>query len=125
MTVHRFERLWREGDRAAYEIECSAGTYVRSLIADLGDAYCLELRRTAIGPFSVEDADDERTIPLGDVLGFLPERRLDGDDARAASHGRAVPGEADGVVRLTDADGLIALAEPRGAELKPIVGFRE
>ena len=46
VTVHRFEQLWREGDRAEYEIECSSGTYVRSLIADLGDAYCLELRRT-------------------------------------------------------------------------------
>ena len=41
----------------AYEIECGSGTYVRSLIADLGgDAYCLELRRTAIGPFEVADA---------------------------------------------------------------------
>jgi tRNA pseudouridine55 synthase len=29
---------------------------VRSLIADLGDAYCLELRRTAIGPFEVAAA---------------------------------------------------------------------
>jgi len=56
VTIHRFEQLWREGDRAAFEIECSAGTYVRSLIADLGDAYCAELRRTAIGPFRVEDA---------------------------------------------------------------------
>jgi tRNA pseudouridine55 synthase len=43
-------------ERAGYEIECSAGTYVRSLIADLNDAYCLELRRTAIGPFDVRDA---------------------------------------------------------------------
>jgi tRNA pseudouridine55 synthase len=124
VTVHRFERLWRDGDRAGYEIECSSGTYVRSLVADLGDAYCLELRRTAIGPFSVEDAGEERAIPLAEALGFLPERRLEGDDARAAAHGRAVAGEAEGVVRLTDADGLIALAEPRGAELKPIVGFR-
>jgi tRNA pseudouridine55 synthase len=124
VTVHRFERRWREGDRAAFEIECSSGTYIRSLIADLGDAYCLELRRTAIGPFSVADADEERAIPLGDALAFLPERRLAGDDARAATHGRPVTGEAEGVVRLTDAEGLIALAEPRGAELKPIVGFR-
>ena len=30
-------------ERAGYLIECSSGTYVRSLIADLGDAYCLEL----------------------------------------------------------------------------------
>ena len=57
VTVHRFEELWREGDRAEYEIECSSGTYVRSLIADLGDAYCLELRRTAIGPFRVGRGD--------------------------------------------------------------------
>src|SRR5271170_174083 len=38
VTVHRFEELWREqGERprAAYEIECGSGTYVRSLIADL------------------------------------------------------------------------------------------
>jgi tRNA pseudouridine55 synthase len=64
VTVHRFEQVWREDDdlhpglqRAGYEIECGSGTYVRSLIADLGgDAYCLSLRRTAIGPFEVGDA---------------------------------------------------------------------
>jgi tRNA pseudouridine55 synthase len=56
VTVSRFEQTWREQDRAGYVIECSSGTYVRSLIADLGDAYCEELRRTAIGPFEVADA---------------------------------------------------------------------
>jgi tRNA pseudouridine55 synthase len=63
VTVHRFEQLWREKPtgagtpvRAGYEIECSSGTYVRSLIADLQDAYCEELRRSAIGPFEVIDA---------------------------------------------------------------------
>jgi tRNA pseudouridine55 synthase len=60
VTVHHFEQLWRDGDpahpRAAFLIECSSGTYVRSLIGDLGDAYCVELRRTAIGRFEVGDA---------------------------------------------------------------------
>jgi tRNA pseudouridine55 synthase len=61
VTVYGFRECWREPlkdgvARAGYEIECSSGTYVRSLIADLGDGYCLELRRTAIGPFSLEDA---------------------------------------------------------------------
>lgn len=126
VTVHRFEELWREGSsRAGYAIECSSGTYVRSLIADLGDAYCETLRRTRVGPFDVADADLGRVVPLDDALArFMGEVRLDGDAARRAAHGVAVPGEADEVVRLTDADGLIALAEPRGAELKPIVGFR-
>lgn len=56
VTVHSFEQLSRSGQEARFAIRCSSGTYVRSLIADLGDAYCLALRRTAIGPFSVADA---------------------------------------------------------------------
>lgn len=63
VTVHSFRQLHREprggpqgSPSAAFEIECSSGTYVRSLIAELGDAYCLALRRTAIGPFDVRDA---------------------------------------------------------------------
>ncbi len=56
VSVYSFEQRWREGTRAAFAIECGSGTYVRSLIADLGDAYCLQLRRTAIGPFHVRDA---------------------------------------------------------------------
>jgi tRNA pseudouridine55 synthase len=97
---------------------------VRSLVADLGDAYCEALRRTAIGEFSVEDADPDRLIPLAQALAFLPERRLDGEESRRAGHGVAVPGEADGFVRLIDERGLIAVAEPRDGQLKPVVGFR-
>jgi tRNA pseudouridine55 synthase len=112
VSVYRFEQIWRRNEdpahpthsaqpkpsgpraegrstgepvleRAAYEIECSAGTYVRSLIADLGDAYCLELRRTAIGPFEVGDAiapprrgepwRDPPLIALDQALARLPK----------------------------------------------------
>jgi len=130
VLVHRFELIRREGDTAEFEIECSSGTYVRSLVADLGDAYCTRLRRIAIGPFQVGDADPGRLIPLADALGFLPERRLGSDDALRAAHGGAVPGQAAGPVRLTDARGLIAIAEPAigagvaDAALKPVVGLR-
>jgi tRNA pseudouridine55 synthase len=123
VTVTRFEQLWRDGDRVGLAIECSSGTYVRSLVAALGDAYCLELRRTGIGPFDVADAG--RFVPLAEALAFLPAVELGGDDARRAGHGVAVPGTAAGTVRLVDRDGLIALAEPRGdGTLKPVVGFR-
>jgi tRNA pseudouridine55 synthase len=125
VEVRRFEQLWRDGDRAAFAIECSSGTYVRSLIADLGDAYCLELRRTHIGAFDVADADAERLVPLDDALAFLPAVELTGDDARKAGHGVAVEGTAETTVRLRDEAGLIALAEPRpDGTLKPVVGFR-
>ena len=129
VIVYAFDELARDGDRRTFAIRCSAGTYVRSLVADLGDAYCEQLRRTAIGPFDVRDADPERVVPLNDALAFLPEVRLAGDDARRAGHGVAVAGTAAASVRLTDADGLIAIAEPRsapdgGAVLKPVVGFR-
>jgi len=126
IEVHRFEQTWRSGDRRRFVIECSSGTYVRSLIADLGDAYCEELRRTRIGEFDVCNADPERLIGLNDALAFLPERRLGAEDAVRASHGVAVAGTAAGIVRLTDAEGLIALAEPTADReaLKPIVGLR-
>lgn len=131
VEVHRFEELWRSGDRRAFAIECSSGTYVRSLIADLGDAYCEALRRTAIGEFEVADADPERQIALNDALAFLPAVRLAGEDALRASHGGTVAGPAPAgadaaAVRLVDCDGLIALAEPvgGGTGLHPVVGFR-
>lgn len=130
VTVYAFDELARDRNRRTFAIRCSAGTYVRSLIAGLGDAYCEELRRTAIGPFSVADADPERIVPLDEALAFLPEARLAGEEARQAAHGVAVPDPAGTdrsvgeVVRLSDDDGLIAIAEPRDGRLKPIVGFR-
>jgi tRNA pseudouridine55 synthase len=131
VEIHRFVERSRDGDRREFEIECSSGTYVRSLIADFGDAYCEQLRRTAIGPFAVGDADPERILPLNDALSFIPEMRLDDEQARRASHGVAVPAPQPpstgvSVVRLTDEAGLIALAEPRegGGVLKPLVGLR-
>jgi tRNA pseudouridine55 synthase len=59
VDVYRAELLESDGETAAYEIECSAGTYVRTLLETLGDAYCAELRRTAIGPFRIEDVGEE------------------------------------------------------------------
>ncbi len=129
VTVHRFEQLWREGDRVAVEVECSAGTYVRQLVAAFGDAYCEELERTAIGPFRLEDADEERVVPLEEALAFLPGHELDGPDARSASHGVPVAWSgpagphAPAGIRLTSSSRLVAIAEPREGELKPVVVF--
>ncbi|MCW2989527.1 MAG: tRNA pseudouridine synthase [Solirubrobacterales bacterium] len=132
VTVTRFDELWRDGDRRAFAIECSSGTYVRSLIADLGDAYCTALRRTAIGPFSVADAGGPeelgRLLGLERALSFMPRIELGPEEARAAGHGRPVaspPTHGSGPVLLVDAEGAIAIAQPRDdGMLAPVVGFR-
>ncbi len=74
VTVYRFEETRRAGAERDFVIECSSGTYVRSLIADLGDAYCTALRRTRIGDFDVADADPERLLPLEQALRHIPAR---------------------------------------------------
>jgi tRNA pseudouridine55 synthase len=70
VEVHRAELLSSDGERAHYEIECSAGTYVRTLVETLGDAYCEALRRTAVGPFQVDEAGLE--LPVEDVAALVP-----------------------------------------------------
>jgi tRNA pseudouridine55 synthase len=109
VTVHSFEQAWREPDpaqpglqRAGYTIECGSGTYVRSLIADLGDGYCLELRRTAIGPFRVQDA--VAPPQRGDVW------------APAADAAGGVASTAPGPPALLELQDALAMLSPRAAD---------
>jgi tRNA pseudouridine55 synthase len=122
VTVYRADLLWHEGDRAAFEIECSSGTYVRTLVTDLGDAYCDELERTAIGPFRLDDAGG--FLPLSDALGFLAERALSPEEAAAVRHGRRIPAaDSGGLARLTYEGDVLAIGELRDGELQPVVVF--
>jgi tRNA pseudouridine55 synthase len=70
VEVHRAELLAGGEGYAHYEIECSAGTYVRTLIETLADAYCSDLRRVAVGPFRIEDAG--REVPVAEVAELVP-----------------------------------------------------
>jgi tRNA pseudouridine55 synthase len=125
ITVHRAELLWHEDDRAAFEIECASGTYVRSLVADLGDAYCEELERTAIGPFRLEDAAEDRLLSLSEALSFMPEQALTGEEAMAVRNGRRIAAQATGTrhTRLTHEGQVLAIGELREGELQPVVVF--
>ena len=55
---------------ATLDLRVSSGTYVRSIAEALG-GHCRTLRRTEIGPFRVEDADEERIIPADEALALL------------------------------------------------------
>jgi tRNA pseudouridine55 synthase len=139
VTIHRLdvERFDAATQRATIVVDCSKGTYIRQVAADLGTAtgagaYCLELRRTQVGRFSVADAgspDEVSAEPFGrwyrsaaDALPHLPARALDDSEQLDVAHGRALRrlGE-DGVTRLLVGGELRAVAEPRGEELQPVV----
>jgi tRNA pseudouridine55 synthase len=60
---------------ARLDLRVSSGTYVRA-IADALGGHCASLRRLEIGPFSVDEADPERVIPVDEALGRLPPEAL-------------------------------------------------
>jgi tRNA pseudouridine55 synthase len=113
---------WNPGESAAtLEVCCSAGTYVRTLVHDLGrslgcGAHLARLRRTSAGGFSEPDAvplaacSPKDLRPLLDAVRLLPRLELDEEKARHVAHGRPLPNEA-GV-----AEGA-RVALTRGAEL--------
>ena len=126
VDVYRFEQQWRARTAPSSSSSARPGPTCARSIAELGDGYCEELRRTRIGPFDVEDADPQRVLPLEQALAFLPRVEVDADAAWRAGHGQTIAGEAEGEhVLLADADGPVAIAEPReDGLLKPVVGFR-
>lgn len=121
------------------DVRCGAGTYIRSIARDLGDAlgcggYLASLRRTeaaglraadAIGPEALEALAGrgrlaEALIPVGALLS-LPRLELDEDAARAFRHGsaRLVPGAADGKVAVFGGRDLLGIGVVSGGMLQP------
>jgi tRNA pseudouridine55 synthase len=130
--VEAFELLRLEGPRFDFRVRCSSGTYVRSLVADVGrrvgsGAHLSRLRRMAIGPFKVDDATPPdrpgALISVERATGHLDSIDLTEDEARAASHGSILgPAGIDGPYRVLGPDGrLIGIYSDRGAKAVPEV----
>lgn len=66
-TVHSLEVQDFDGRVVTLDLLVGSGTYVRAVAEALG-GYCRTLRRTEVGPFSVDEADDERIIRPEDAL---------------------------------------------------------
>ncbi len=137
VTVHRFDVApGPEPGVLTVEVDCSSGTYVRSLAADLGHAlgggaHLRRLRRTAVGPFSLAEA---RTIEAVAVEDLLPPRAavrhlapvtVDDEQAAGIAHGRVFPPDSfpgPGPWAVLDGSGtLIAVYETGGGKVKPAV----
>lgn len=71
MDVHELALLAYEAGVVRLDLFVSSGTYVRAIAEALG-GHCRSLRRTEIGPFSVDEADPDRIIPPDEALARLP-----------------------------------------------------
>jgi tRNA pseudouridine55 synthase len=122
-TVHDLRIVRFEPPLLELGLHVSSGTYVRS-IADALGGHCRTLRRTAVGPFRVEDADEDTVrAPLAALLA-LPERRLSEDEAKLIRSGRPVPGEGSGPVALWMGEGeLVAVGQAGDGLIRPETVF--
>jgi tRNA pseudouridine55 synthase len=133
VTVYTFD-VTATGDPCvlAIDVECSAGTYVRVLAADLGrllggGAHLRKLRRTAVEPFTIEEArppDAVELLPPVQALRALAKVSVDEETARLIATGRVLPApDGAGPWAMVDgAGGLLAVYEPfRHGEAKPAV----
>lgn len=90
---------------ARLDLRVGSGTYVRA-IADALGGHCRTLRRTEVGPFSVEDADEARILSPVETLPFLPLVEVDEEEARAIRTGRR---RREDQVRVVHGGALVAV----------------
>ncbi|GIV00218.1 MAG: tRNA pseudouridine synthase B [Actinomycetota bacterium] len=130
IRVDRFEVLAFEPPRFDFRVTCSGGTYVRVLVADVGEAlgcgaHLAALRRTAIGRFTVAEArppeDPGEPLPLERAVEHLPRIRLEPEEARAAANGSILaPAGIEGPYAVLGPDGrLIGIWRDEGARARP------
>jgi tRNA pseudouridine55 synthase len=143
VTVNRFsvERLVSPGPVLEVSVDCSSGTYVRVLAADLGEAlgggaHLRALRRTAVGPWTVEGAvplgelGASSVRPLAECVPWLTPVKVESDIAGQVANGRVldrsalgVDGGSDGPWAVIGPDGdLLAVYQSHlGSTAKPAV----
>ena len=132
VTVYRFDVEPLGGGVWRADVECSAGTYIRTLAADLGHAlgggaHLRALRRTAIGSFTEAEAvplEQVAARPLAEALRDLPALAVDEATAALVAHGRVLGRAELAAVAGADVagDGPWAVLGPGGALLAVYVG---
>jgi len=129
VTIHELKLLRLEGDEIEIYVHCSKGTYIRTLVEDIGEAlgcgaHLSQLRRTQVGPFREEgmvtldalreeaeegpESLDHHLLPLDHALGDYPEVTLTESSLFYVRQGQAVQvpqAPTAGWVRLFDSTG--------------------
>jgi tRNA pseudouridine55 synthase len=139
-----------DADHAVLEVDCSKGTYVRSLARDLARAlgtvgHVAALRRLRVGPFleasaiSLDSAEafghspapQERLLPILTALDDIPAMALGGAEAELVRAGRAIPDPSGSAGRLREGDVVcvtaggqpVAIARFDSGKLRPVRVF--
>jgi len=133
IEIRRFDLVSFAPPQADFAVDCSKGTYVRSLVADLGHAlgcgaHLTRLRRTRSGPFDLaralplaevdHEAASARLVRLAEAVAHLPQAEIPPDHERSVLTGKPLkwneisdrPAPA-GMVALVARGVLLALAE--------------
>lgn len=126
VTIHSLDLRSFEGDHIEFDVDCSKGTYVRTLAEDIGEVlgcggHLTALRRTRIGSLRLEEAfaldaleamtpeaREALLQPADALLTTLPRLDLDADATQRFGHGQAVPavrGPIAGQLRIYADDG--------------------
>lgn len=133
VTIHRFAvETGPEPHVLRIEVECSAGTYIRSLAADLGrllggGAHLRGLRRTASGSFTIDRAAPPDTcalLPVATVVESLAAVTVDEATASRVATGQVLDrwgGDGPWAVFATDATLLAVYEAHRAGTAKPVV----
>ncbi|MHC4605391.1 MAG: tRNA pseudouridine(55) synthase TruB [Planctomycetota bacterium] len=132
--VHSLDLVEWSPPCARFHAACSKGTYVRAIARDLGEALGVgasveSLRRTASGPFRVEDAIDldrprreieQAFLPADAGLGSLLRVKLSKKEAQHFAHGQKIEKPCrKGLARVYDGENFVGVGESDGATLKP------
>ncbi|HPF62521.1 MAG TPA: tRNA pseudouridine(55) synthase TruB [Gemmatimonadales bacterium] len=136
VQVHELARRgWDPPDLAVHAV-VGKGTYLRAIARDLGEdlgipAHCAELRRTRVGPFSVEAAaspesvEPDHLLPPAAMVAHLEQVTVSDTEVRELGFGRSIGRQADGEgpAALVAVDGrLVAVAEAAdGSRWQPVV----
>jgi tRNA pseudouridine55 synthase len=139
VTIHRLSLEQFSGDSLTLAVDCSKGTYIRTLAADIGEAlgcgaHLTALRRTRVGdltldhavPLAALQAADATELarwlqPVDSLLKTLPTVQLNEDQAGRFSHGNAaaVEGLPLGPCRVYAAGCLLGLGEASDGLVRP------
>lgn len=117
-TVYELRVVRYEPPLVELDLKVSSGTYIRAIADRLG-GHCRTIRRTAVGPFRIDEADDENVLAPLAALVHLPERELNAQEVQDIRAGRPISGVGEGAIALWAEGVLVAVGQAGHGAIRP------